>query len=497
MWSRLGVLSLLGTVLALAGLGLAQAQDSMVLPPLEVQAPETAPLPASLPLPDSRLYPINLPTALQLANVQPLDIALASERIRLAAAQLERARVLWLPSLLVGTDYLRHDGQIQDVAGKMLPTNKSAVLVGAGPVLAFSVSDALLAPLAARRVVGAREASLQTAQNDSLLMVAEAYFFIQQARGEMAGAMDVVRHAKELAQKTEHLAPGLVPPVEAVRAKTELARRRQVVEITRERWQVASAELVRILRLDPSILVQPQEPPDLQVTLIAPERTVDELIPLALTNRPELASQQNLVQATLQRLRQERIRPLVPSVLLRGTSTLPPNGLAGGYFGGGRQSYIGEFGVRGDFDVQVLWELQNLGFGNQARMREQRAEHQLAIIEGFRIQDRVAADVVQAHAQVKAAAARMKEAAAGLEFARDSVSKNFEGLSQTRRLGGNVILLVIRPQEVVASIQALAQAYTDFFASIADYDRAQFRLYRALGQPAQALSTPGLFGPSP
>jgi hypothetical protein len=55
---------------------------------------------------------------------------------------------------------------------------------------------------------------------------------------------------------------------------------------------------------------------------------------------------------------------------------------------------------------------------------------------------------------------------------------------------GNVILPVIRPQEAVAAVQALAQAYNDYYGAVADYDRAQFRLYRALGQPAQALTCP-------
>ena len=47
--------------------------------------------------------------------------------------------------------------------------------------------------------------------------------------------------------------------------------------------------------------------------------------------------------------------------------------------------------------------------------------------------------------------------------------------------------LVIRPQEAVASVQTLSQSYADYFAAVADANRAQFRLYRALGQPAQKL----------
>jgi hypothetical protein len=100
--------------------------------------------------------------------------------------------------------------------------------------------------------------------------------------------------------------------------------------------------------------------------------------------------------------------------------------------------------------------------------------------------------VVQAHAQAHSAASRAGLAQAGLRDAVESVAKNFEGMSITKRPGGNVILLLIRPQEVAASIQALAQAYTDFFAAIADFNRAQFRLYRSLGQPAQDLTLPEL-----
>jgi hypothetical protein len=55
-----------------------------------------------------------------------------------------------------------------------------------------------------------------------------------------------------------------------------------------------------------------------------------------------------------------------------------------------------------------------------------------------------------------------------------------------------VLILVIRPQEAVAAIQALGQAYADFYPAVADYDRAPFRLYHALGHPAQVVPGEGL-----
>jgi outer membrane protein TolC len=387
----------------------------------------------------------------------------------------------------MGVDYYRHDGQLQDVVGKVFGTSKDAFMVGASPTAVFATTEAIFAPLAARQDVLAQNAALQASRNDSLLAVAESYFNVQQARGELVGAEATLRDAEELVRRADKLAPGLVPPVEAVRARSEMAKRKQVVSSARERWLTSSAEMCRLLRLDPATPIEPIEPPYLQVDLLRLDTPVEELIAVGLTNRPELAQHQAVVQATLARLRQEKYRPLMPSILLRGASTNPAGTLAGGYFGGGVNDNMRNFGARGDFDIQVLWELQNLGFGNHARVKEKQAEHQFASFELLRTQDLVAAEVVQAFTKAQEAHIRVKEAEIGLKLAAESVQKNFEGLSQTKRLGADVVILVIRPQEVIAAIQAFGQANSDYYTAIGDYDRAQFRLYRALGQPAQMM----------
>jgi outer membrane protein TolC len=320
-----------------------------------------------------------------------------------------------------------------------------------------------------------------------VLAVAEAYFNVQQARGELAGAEDALAKAVKVAETAKGLKEDLVPAVEATRAQTEVYRRRQVVHSARERWRVASAELARLLRLEACVLVDPLESPALQVSLVPPDACIDELIAQALTNRPELAAQQALVQATLRRLREEKLRPFLPSVLLRGAATNPAGTLSSGVFGGGIDGRMGDASFRNTMDLQLLWAVENLGFGNRARQNERKAEHGASVVELFRVQDRIAAEVVQAQAQVRSAAARIGEAEAELRDAALSATQNIEGMSQTKRPGGNILVVVIRPQEAVAAVQALAQAYVDYYGSIADYNRSQFRLYRALGQPAEHL----------
>ena len=479
----------LGVALTWSVIAVVRGQE--LAPPLTTDPAVPGPAPVPLPLPaptaSDRPLPINLPTALRLANANPIDVAVASERIRLATAELDRAKVLWLPTLQLGVDYQRPMTVAPRTPRERNFRHEQEFVHGRGrPRRAFfSFSDALFEPLAARQGLRARRAELETARNDSTLAVAETSLAHRAAGRELAGAEDAVRRATELVRRAEKLAQGLVPPAEAVRARAELARRLQVTASTRERWRTASAELLRILRLDGAALVEPMEPPHLRVSLLRLDVALDELITRALTNRPELATHQALVQATLHRLRQEQLRPLVPSLLLRGAATNPDT-MAAGVYGGGLNSSVNNFGARADFDVELLWQLENLGFGNRAKVDARRSEQRLAQLELFRTQDRIAAEVATAFDQAQSADTRLAEAEIELRSAVDSVEKNFEGLEQTKR-AGNVILLVIRPQEAVAAVQALAQAYVDYYATVGDYNRAQFRLYRALGQPTAAV----------
>ncbi len=494
---------LLTVMAALAGcnsVAMLHPGEAALLPPAPPPLARATPPPvtddAILPTaaaspPDDRPLPINLPAALKLGDVRAIDVVAAAERIAVAAAQLDQAQVLWLPTITLGGDYNRHDGRNQDTQGNVFDNSRSSMMAGVGtgigPAAILNVGEALFAPLVARQQVAARAADRQAASNDTLVAISDAYFNVQQARGELAGAADATRRTADLLRRTEQLTQGLVPELERFRVEAELTRRQQAELLARERWKVAGAELLRVLRLDAAAQVEPVEPPHLRIRLVDPGRPVDDLIPIALTYRPELASKQAQVQATLALLRQERLRPLIPSILLRGYSTPVTGTLAAGVFGGGPNGSIGSPGWRGDLDLQVLWQLDNFGFGNRARVHQREAENRLAVLDLFRLQDRVAAEVAQAHAQAELAARRAAVAEQEVRAAAQSAEKNLIALGQTRGVGNQVNLLV-RPQEAVAAVQALAQAYADYYAAVADANRAQFRLYRALGQPAQCLA---------
>jgi outer membrane protein TolC len=485
----------MGKVRAEPPCGMPQAQPSPACLPVPALAEprDAASLRAAQPEETDRPLPINLATALRLADARPLLIEAARAAVETEYGLYEQARVLWLPTVYAGVDYQRHDAALQDfLNGSLLIGPRQQFLAGAGARMVFALTDAIYAPLAERQLVRARNLEVQTAKNEALLSVAAAYFDVQQARGALAGTNDSVTRARDLARRVGALGRGLAPQIEVERVNTLLADLEQQAASFRQDWRTSSATLTRVLRLDPAVVVVPLEPPHLQVTLISPKEDVDALIPVGLTNRPELASQRAVVQATLVRLRQERMRPLIPSLVLASNAT--PTGLLGaGAFGSGTSS-LNSWSGRSDWDAEVVWELRNLGLGNRGLITQRRGERWQALVELFRVQDQVAAEAAQAHAQVEAAAVRVGRAEAGLKAALASYAGNLKGLSETVR-AGELLQLVNRPQEVVAALQQLQQAYLNYYTSTSDYNRAQFRLFRALGYPAQHLACGEAFGP--
>jgi outer membrane protein TolC len=453
--------------------------------PTVTENTQPPPIQAAQPSAADQVLPINLPTALCLSNARPLVIAFAQASVEEAAALLQHANVLWLPNLNVGADYYRHDGLDQATNGTIIQDDKYNLTAGGGATLNFAVTDAIFLPLAARQELAARQADLQAARNNALLQVATAYFDVQQARGRLAGTLDTVAKGEALAKHTAGLARGLVPEIEVDRARALLFDLRQQATGARADWRVTSARLTRLLRLNPGAVVVPLEPPHLQVTFISPRLQVAELIPVSLRSRPELASRQALVQESVERVRQEQVRPFVPSVVIAGRNG-PGGAFTGDVFGGGPDNGNHLYGGRFDMDVGAIWTLNNLGAGNRLLVRERIAQQQQASINFANLQDQVAEEVVQAHAQLDAAAVQVDQAVAAVKEALTTYNGTLIGLSQTRG-AGDLLQLVNRPQEAVAALQQLNRAYDIYYAAVNGYNRAQFQLYWALGFPARAV----------
>ncbi|MGH7227443.1 MAG: hypothetical protein ACRELF_29885, partial [Gemmataceae bacterium] len=224
----------------------------------------------------------------------------------------------------------------------------------------------------------------------------------------------------------------------------------------------------------------------LQITLIDPARALDDLIPVALTNRPELAAHQSLVQAMLVNIRREKLRPFLPTVFSNGYQT-PFELLQVGGYGLGNGGNMNLWSARDDIDEQVIWMADGMGFRNLAWIKEARGMSSQAIVQLFQVQDTIAADVTRTQADLQSAAGRIAQSEREVRSALINYNGNVEGLAQTSRFA-NVLNQIFRPQEVVFALGLLMRAYRHYIATVAEYNTSQFQMYHALGYPARDLA---------
>jgi outer membrane protein TolC len=225
-------------------------------------------------------------------------------------------------------------------------------------------------------------------------------------------------------------------------------------------------------------------------------RPLDELVGIALANRPDLAENQAVVEAALARVRAAKVRPWLPNLGVDfawgdfgGGPDPNPNIIQGGKSvaqpGMGASGSILHFNTRSDFNATLFWRFQNLGLGNCAEVREQQALYRQAMLRRLQTSERVVAQVVQAQEQARYWADRVALTRSALFGAAGaptgpvfrSLRLNFERI---RAQEG-------RPLEVVDSIRGLSDVEEAYGVDITSYERAQFRLLLALGLPPQVL----------
>ncbi len=456
----------------------------------------TPPSPLATPLslkaapfePTDLRFPINLGTALRLADARPLIVAAAQARAWVAEAELTRAKVLWVPTINLAFDYVRHDGGGPDFnKGVMTSPSVNFFYGGLGLGGFIPLADAIYEPLVARQVLNARHWSIQTAKNDALTQTADAYFMVHQHRGIYAGGLYVVERARDVVGRITALSRDLVSAYEVDRSRNLLADLEQQTVSARQQWRVQSARLTRVLRLDPRAVVEPMEHDHLQITLIDPALVLDDLMPIALTNRPEIASGRAFIEAAEVGLRREKARPFIPIVVLTGFQSPGGMFIQGGLFGLGPNSSLNQWTGRDDISIQFMWQLEHLGIGNLARIKAQRGRESQAVIDLRRTQDTVAEEVNRAHANLQSAAARVVQADRALRTGIITLNGAVEGLEQTSRFG-DVLVPFSRPQEAVFALQLLMRAFTEYYSTVAEYNRAQFELFHALGYPAREVA---------
>jgi outer membrane protein TolC len=455
-----------------------------------LQPADTMTTPTSPPtLLDPNTRPIDLNTALRLAGVQNPQLMIARQRVLEAAALRQLAAAQFLPSLNLGTNYDSHTGNLQQSNGNILGVNRSAVYVGAGAsavgsgtvnipgvLLQGNVAAVVYGYLASRQVVAQREFANLAIRNQTFLQTTLAYSELLRSEGRRAVALQVRDEARRVAELTAAYAnAGQGLKADAHRALTELEMRENDVLAAEGEILVSSARLCYVLNLDPSIRLHPTDAFIVPHPIVPDPTSVSELIALGMIQRPELGERRAAIVEALLMLEGAKVLPFSPTILI---------GYSSGGFGGGSnlvRPVFGGFGGRSDFDAMAYWTLQNLGVGNLSMINLAKARLGVTRYQEIAVLDQVRAEVAEAYAKTHARYAR-------IEISERAVGSATKGFREDLLRIENTVAPAI---ETVNSLTLLARSRNAYLNAIVDYDRAQFELFVALGQPpADALARP-------
>ena len=431
--------------------------------------------------------PIDLTSALRLADAQNPNIGEARILILGALAERQAARALLFPTLNAGLNYHDHTGPLQRSNGSILKLTEQSLYVGGGSrtlaaesiaipaVNIFSpLTDAIFEPLAAgQRVVGARFNASDTA-NKILLDVASLYIDLIGANATLEARRVTASEADRIAESVAAFAAtGQGRQSDAARAEADRRLYQRDIQRAEEQVAVASALLAERLNLDPSALLEPVVGPLEPLDLIDAATPTDALIRAAVARRPDLAARSALVDAAEYKVRQEKARPLLPTVFI---------GFSGGAFGGGSNlisTPLGSFAGRTDFDVRAFWTVLNLGAGNVSLIKQRKSQKGQAEADRLRVINEIRNEVTAFKAQSLAARSQVTNAKFGLQTAEDGFRQDQTRLRESLSL----------PIEALDTLRLLADARITLIKAVTQANRTQFALFVALGSPPP-LETP-------
>jgi outer membrane protein TolC len=428
---------------------------------------------------------IDLDSALRIANVDNPRIGLAEEIVRARLAEQMAAKAMLFPTLNAGTTLSIHRGSLLAAGGTLRDVDRESLYLGAGANVRGAgtvavpgvhiishLGDAVLAPRVAQQRVQRSQFDAVATQNDVLLDVARAYLGLVSAEARLLALRQSEVELAELAKlTTDFAAKGAARDADAKRAQGELELLRTALYRAEEDAITRAVELARLLSADSTIRLRPEPgtPPLLQ--LVDDRTPLEALHDTALANRPEVAARNMDVAASETRLRQERIRPFLPTISI---------GFSAGEFGGGSNQVgyrMNQFNSRTDLDIVAVWSLQNLGVGNRALQNGVRA--QIGIAEAQRIQaaDVVRREVTDAYTRSRTARNQMDIVKRRVETAQDAFRQDF--LRTKDQLG--------RLVEVLSSFNLLVSARLDYINAMVGYSQAQIELYVALGNTPRGV----------
>ncbi len=409
-------------------------------------------------------FVLDLSTVLRLAQARNLDIHLARQRVAEARANQESALAKFFPWLAPGISYRRHDDLIQDVGGNFLEVHKDSYAPGASLAAQVNVGDALYQSLAARQQVSAARHASEAERQAATFAAAQAYFDLLFAQAGVNVAREAVQISTNYAaQMGQAVAAGLAFRGDELRVQVQEQNDRLALRQSLEQQRVTAARLAQVLHLDPAVELTAADSELLPLMLVETNRGVTELVDEALAARPETKQSQATIAAARETRKGAVYGPLIPSAGV--------DFFAGG-LGGDSTAGPSRFSDQQDLYAGLSWKIGPGGLFDVSRKHAAEAQLKTTELDRDKLRDEIARQVVEAVTRVRSLADQIQTARAALQAAEEGLR-----LAQTRKEFAVGVVL-----ETIQAEQDLTRARAGYLRVIAELNKAQYAVLRALGR---------------
>jgi outer membrane protein TolC len=421
----------------------------------------------------SSTYVIDLPTALRLADAQNLDVQVARERVREAQAHRTSAVEQFIPWLSPGVAWHRREGVAQaSPSGIIGNADYQAYSQGLTLTAQVALGDAIYNSLAAKQLVKASDQGLETQRQDAVVGAAEKYFDLAKAKAFVETVRDALKTSQDYQQQLhDAVAIGVAFKGDELRIQSQTEHYQVVLRQALAQQRVAAVELARVLHLDATVELVPREGELVPLMLIDTATSLAALLERAMQARPELKQSEALLAATRASRNAATYGPLIPSIGAQ---------LLGGGLEGGPDSGRWKDGPVRDYAVSVSWRIGPGGLLDFGRINANKAQLATRQLGDAKLKDVIASEVVTGLTRVRALSDQIVLAEKTLGTATETLR-----LSRARKQFGVGIVL-----EDIQAQQALTQARSDYVTVIAEFDKAQYALIKAIGGEPWGATTP-------
>ncbi|MBI3192391.1 MAG: TolC family protein, partial [Pedosphaera parvula] len=355
------------------------------------------------------------------------------------------------------------DGLTQSTEGDIVDVNKQSYAPGGALMAQLDLGDAIYKKLAAKQLEHAADYAFEAQRQDSIVAAARDYFDLSLEQAAVGVAREAVKIATNYeAQVKSAVEAGIAFKGDLLRVSVQAERNQLALRQATEQQRVAAARLAQTLHLDPAVELVARDTDLAPLTLIETNTALNSLVQRAISMRPELKQGQSLAEAERENKNGTVYGPLIPSV--------SASAFAGG-LGGGRDGDTGNFGDQQDYFVGVGWRIGPGGIFDFSRQRAAKARLNSARLFVEKARDEITRQVVEAFTRLQSQSEQISMARRGLTAAEEGLR-----LAQQRQEFGVGIVV-----ENILAEQDLTRTRTDYLKAIAEFNKAQYGLSKAIG----------------